>query len=318
MFKLLFKEKRKTKDFFIKNGGPILEKVNNIKIFKKEELKAIIEPCNVIGKGGFGEVYKGLLQNQLVAIKKSINVDKSQEKQFANEIIIQSRVIHKNIVKLIWCCLEVDVPMLVYEFVPQGSLHDILHGSKKMSLSLGTRLNIAAGAAEGLSYMHSKTSTTILHGDIKPGNILLDDNFDPKISDFGISRLIAIDKSHTKCVIGDMCYMDPIYLQSGLLTKKSDVYSFGVVLLELLSRQKATFGEDRTLVKAFLDGYRQDRQVLELFDKEILVEKDIWIFHELAMLIVECLQLDVDRRPEMTDVAERLHSLKRSHKNTVQ
>ena len=153
---------------------------------------------------------------------------------------------------------------------------------------------------------------------IKPGNILLDDNFDPKISDFGISRLIAIDKSHTKCVIGDMCYMDPIYLQSGLLTKKSDVYSFGVVLLELLSRQKATFGEDRTLVKAFLDGYRQDRQVLELFDKEILVEKDIWIFHELAMLIVECLQLDVDRRPEMTDVAERLHSLKRSHKNTVQ
>ena len=135
---------------------------------------------------------------------------------------------------------------------------------------------------------------------------------------FGISRLIAIDKSHTKCVIGDMCYMDPIYLQSGLLTKKSDVYSFGVVLLELLSRQKATFGEDRTLVKAFLDGYRQDRQVLELFDKEILVEKDIWIFHELAMLIVECLQLDVDRRPEMTDVGERLHSLKRSHKNTVQ
>lgn len=110
-------------------------------------------------------MYKGLLQNQLVAIKKSINVDKSQEKQFANEIIIQSRVIHKNIVKLIGCCLEVDVPMLVYEFVPQGSLHDILHGIKKMSLSLGTRLNIAAGAAEGLSYMHSKTSTTILHGE---------------------------------------------------------------------------------------------------------------------------------------------------------
>ncbi|TKV94529.1 hypothetical protein SEVIR_9G301500v4 [Setaria viridis] len=316
LFKLLFEEKRKTKEFFIKNGGPILEKVNNIKIFKKDELKAIIEPCNVIGKGGFGEVYKGLLDNQLVAIKKSINVDRSQEKQFANEIIIQSRVIHKNIVKLIGCCLEVDVPMLVYEFVPQGSLHDILHNqSNNVSLSLGTRLNIAAGAAEGLSYMHSKTSTTILHGDIKPGNILLDDNFDPKISDFGISRLIAIDKSHTKCVIGDMCYMDPIYLLSGLLTKKSDVYSFGVVLLELLSRQKAAFGEDRTLVKAFLDCYREDKQILELFDKEILADKDIEVLHKLAMLIVECLELDVDRRPEMTDVAERLHSLKRSHKN---
>ena len=129
----MFSRRRERQRLFHKDGGPILEKVNNIKIFKKEELKAIIEPCNVIGKGGFGEVYKGLLQNQLVAIKKSINVDKSQEKQFANEIIIQSRVIHKNIVKLIGCCLEVDVPMLVYEFVPQGSLHDILHGSKKMS-----------------------------------------------------------------------------------------------------------------------------------------------------------------------------------------
>jgi serine/threonine protein kinase len=316
LFKLLFEEKRKTKEFFIKNGGPILEKVNNIKIFKKEELKEIIEPSNVIGKGGFGEVYKGLLDNQLVAIKKSINVDKSQEKQFANEIIIQSRIIHKNIVKLIGCCLEVDVPMLVYEFVPQGSLHDILHNqSNIVTLSLGTRLKIAAGAAEGLSYMHSKTSTTILHGDIKPSNILLDDNFEPKISDFGISRLIAIDKSHTKCVIGDMCYMDPIYLQSGLLTKKSDVYSFGVVLLELLSRKKAAFGEDKTLVKAFLDRYREDKEVLELFDNEILVEKDIGVLHQLAMLIVECLVLHVDKRPEMTDIAERLHSLKRAHKN---
>jgi serine/threonine protein kinase len=108
--------------------------------------------------------------------------------------------------------------------------------------------------------------------------------------------------------------MDPIYLQSGLLTKKSDVYSFGVVLLELLSRKKAAFGEDRTLVKAFLDGYKEDKQVLELFDKEILVEKDIGVLHQLAMLILECLELNVDRRPEMTDVAERLHNLKRSHK----
>uniref|UniRef100_A0A0D9XI55 Protein kinase domain-containing protein n=1 Tax=Leersia perrieri TaxID=77586 RepID=A0A0D9XI55_9ORYZ len=125
-----------------------------------EELKPIIQSCNVIGKGGFGEVYKGLLDNQLVAIKKSINVEKSQEKQFANEIIIQSRVIHKNIVKLIGCCLEVDVPMLVYEFVPRGSFHDILHGSNNVSLTLEKRLNITPGAAEGLAYMHSKTSTT--------------------------------------------------------------------------------------------------------------------------------------------------------------
>jgi len=132
LFMLLSHQKRKTREFFVRNGGPILEKVNNIKLFKKEELKPIIQHMsNVIGKGGFGEVYKGILDNQVVAIKKSINVDKTQEKQFANEIIIQSRVIHKNITRLIGCCLEVDVPMLVYEFVPCGSLHDILHGNNR-------------------------------------------------------------------------------------------------------------------------------------------------------------------------------------------
>ncbi|CAL5008784.1 unnamed protein product [Urochloa decumbens] len=313
LLKLLEHRKRKTREFFVKNGGPILEKVNNIKIFKKEELKPILQTSNVIGKGGFGEVYKGILDSQVVAIKKSINVDKSQEKQFANEIIIQSRVIHKNITKLIGCCLEVDVPMLVYEFVPQGSLHDLLYGSNKMSLSLDKRLSIAAGAAEGLAYMHSKTSTTILHGDIKPSNILLDDNFTPKISDFGISRLIAIDKTHTNVVVGDMCYMDPIYLQSGLLTKQSDAYSFGITLLELLTRQKDDLGGNGRLSKAFLNAYTEEKGAIELFDSEILVENDIEVLNKLATLIVECLNLDVDRRPEMINVAERLETMKRLH-----
>lgn len=314
LFKLLLEEKRKTREFFLKNGGPTLEKVNNIKIFKKEELKAIIQTRNVIGKGGFGQVYKGLLDNQVVAIKKSINVDKSQEKQFANEIIIQSRVIHKNIVQLIGCCLEVDVPMLVYEFVQQGSLDDILHRIPRVSLNLDIRLNVAAGAAEGLAYMHSKTSTTILHGDIKPSNILLDENFDPKISDFGISRLIAIDKSHTKYVIGDMGYVDPIYIQSGLLTKQSDVYSFGIVLLELLTRKRAALGENNTLIKSFIDAYTQETAAIELFDVEIVVEKDMGILQRLSIIISECLKLEVDKRPEMTDVAEKLQNLRKVYK----
>lgn len=314
LFELLLEEKRKTREFFLKNGGPTLEKVNNIKIFKKEELKPIIQSQNVIGKGGFGQVYKGLLDNQVVAIKKSINVDKSQEKQFANEIIIQSRVIHKNIVQLIGCCLEVDVPMLVYEFVQQGSLDDILHRVPRVNLSLDIRLNVAAGAAEGLAYMHSKTSTTILHGDIKPSNILLDENFDPKISDFGISRLIAIDKSHTKYVIGDMGYVDPIYIQSGLLTKQSDVYSFGIVLLELLTRKRAALGENNTLIKSFIDAYTQETAAIELFDVEIVLERDIGILQRLSMIISECLKLEVDKRPEMTDVAEKLQNLRKVYK----
>lgn len=127
---LLRREKRKMKEFFEKNGGPTLEKVNNIKLFKKHELNPILKSSNLIGKGGFGEVYKGNLgdDNQPVAVKKPKNVDLAQKDQFANEVIIQSRVIHKNIVKLVGCCLEVDVPILVYEFVPKGSLDDIFHG----------------------------------------------------------------------------------------------------------------------------------------------------------------------------------------------
>jgi serine/threonine protein kinase len=311
---LVHREKRKMREFFEKNGGPILEKVNNIKIFKKEELKPILKASNIIGKGGFGEVYKGrLADNKLVAVKKSINVNAAQKDQFANEIIIQSRVIHKNIVKLIGCCVEVDIPILVYEFITNGSLDDILHGSNGEPLSLDLRLDIAAESAEGLAYMHSKTTNTILHGNVKPANILLDDNFVPKISDFGISRLIAVDKNqHTDKVIGDMSYMDPVYLQTGLLTKKSDVYSYGVVLLELISRKKATYSDNNSLVRNFLDAHKEKRKATELFDKDITLAEDLDVLDGLVRIAVECLNLDVDQRPEMTKVTDDLFILMKS------
>lgn len=124
---ILLKERRKMKEFYKKNGGPILEKAKLIKLFKKKELKQILKGSNIIGKGFFGEVYKGLLDNKMVAIKKPINAGVLENEQFANEVIIQSQVSHKNIVRLLGCCLEVDTPMLVYEFISKGSLHDILH-----------------------------------------------------------------------------------------------------------------------------------------------------------------------------------------------
>ncbi|TVU18216.1 hypothetical protein EJB05_34300, partial [Eragrostis curvula] len=308
---LIRREKRRMKEYFDKNGGPILKDVNNIKIFKKDELKPILKAFNIIGKGGFGEVYKGLLSDQQVAVKKPINVDVAQKEQFANEVIIQSCVIHKNIVKLIGCCLEVDVPMLVYEFISKGSLDNILHGDNEKLLSLGQCLSIAAESAEGLAYMHSKANVTIMHGDVKPANILLDDEYVPKISDFGISRLIAIDKAqHTNYVIGDKSYMDPIYLQTGLLTNKSDVYSFGVVLLELISRKKATYTDNNKLVTNFVDAHKTKSITTEFFDKEITTStKDIEVLECLAGIAVECLQLDVDQRPEMTDASSHVEEI---------
>ncbi|CAO2188917.1 unnamed protein product [Urochloa humidicola] len=309
---LLRKEKRKTREFYEKNGGTTLEKAKIIKLFKKEELVPFLKKSNLIGKGGFGKVYKGKIENELVAVKKPMKGNLLEKEQFANEVIIQSQVIHKNIVKLIGCCLEVDTPLLVYEFLSNGSLDNILHGDGKKPLNLAIRLSIAAESADGLAYMHSKTSTKILHGDVKPANILLDDKFAAKISDFGTSRLIAGEKQHTRYVIGDKSYMDPVYLQSGLLTEKSDVYSFGVVLLELISRKKATHSDNNNLVNSFLEAHRKGERAIELFDNEIAVAEDMEVLQNLARMAVECLNLDVDQRPAMTDIAHRLFTMNQS------
>jgi serine/threonine protein kinase len=312
---LLHREKRKMREFFEKNGGPTLEKAEHIKIYKKEEIKDFLKPNNLIGKGGFGEVYKGLLDNEPVAVKKPIISDNMEHnEQFANEVIIQSQVSHRNIVRLKGCCLEVDIPMLIYEFLPNGSLHDILHSDNKMPLDFDLRLNIAAESADGLAYMHSKVNNKILHGDVKPANILLGENLVPKISDFGISRLIVIDKQHTGWIIGDMSYMDPVYLQRGLLSEKSDVYSFGVVLLELISRKKATHAGNNNLVSDFLEAHnkRNKKETTDLFDQEIAIECNLEDLNTVAGIAVECLNLDVDQRPVMTYVAERLLMLQRS------
>ncbi|PAN20843.1 hypothetical protein PAHAL_3G415300 [Panicum hallii] len=245
---------------------------------------------------------------QPVAIKKP-KIDVKVANQFANEVIIQSRVLHKNIVNLIGCCLEVDVPILVYEYVSNGSLDKILHDNNRLPLDLDLRLQIAAQSAKGLAYMHSEITTPILHGDVKPANILLDEDFVPKISDFGTSRMIAIEESYTSTIIGNLGYIDPEYVQTGLYTSKSDVYSFGVVLLELITRKKILDPDINNLLGNSLDTYTKKRGVIELVDPEISAKGTIGIFHSLADIIVQCLNLDVDLRPDMADVAERLQFL---------
>ena len=301
-----WQRKRKMKEFFKKNGGPIIEKVNKIKLFKKQELEPILIIGNCIGQGGFGEVYMGYLRDEIrpVAIKKP-KIDVKLADQFANEVIIQSRVLHKNIVNLIGCCLEVDVPILVYEYVSNGSLDKVLHNSNRMNLDLDLRLKIAAQSAKGLAYMHSEITTPILHGDVKPANILLDEDFLLKISDFGSARMITFEENYKSTIIGKWGYMDTEYVQTGLYTSKSDVYSFGVVLLELITRKKVLDPDINQLLGNSLDTYTKKKRVIELVDQEISAKGTIGIFHSLAEIIVQCLNLDVDLRPEMADVAER-------------
>uniref|UniRef100_A0A0D9W251 Protein kinase domain-containing protein n=1 Tax=Leersia perrieri TaxID=77586 RepID=A0A0D9W251_9ORYZ len=320
LFTLIMFQKRKIKDHFKRNGGSVLQGVDNIMIFSKHDLKKITKNnSEVIGQGGFGKVYKGMLEdNTMVAVKTSIEVNEARKEDFTNEVTIQSQMMHNNIIKLLGCCLEVDVPMLVYEFAANGSLQDILHGDANHSLplTLELRLDIATQAAEGLRYMHSSTNHTIRHGDIKPANILLTDKFVPKISDFGTSKLLTVDKDFTMFVVGSMGYIDPVFHKTGRLTQKSDVYSFGVVLLELISRKPTIYGENCSLIIEFQKAYDEMNTGRDMFDKEIAIEEqDIFILDEIGRLATDCLKEKVEERPDMNEVAERLVILRRARKH---
>jgi serine/threonine protein kinase len=311
-------QRRKMNEYFKKNGGSILQNVDNIVIFSKDEMKKILKNnSEVIGQGGFGKVYKGRLKdNTLVAVTTSIEVTEAQKEDFTNEVIIQSRMMHNNIIKLLGCCLEMDVPMLVYEFAANGSLKDILHSdaSHLVPLTLDLRLDIAIESAEGLRYMHSSISHTIRHGDVKPANILLTDKFVAKISDFGTSKLLTVDKEFTMVVAGSMGYIDPVFYMTGHLTQKSDVFSFGVVLLELISRRQTIYGKNRSLIIEFQEAYDQANSGRLLFDKDIAIEEDVLILEEIGRLAMECLNEKIDERPDMKEVVARLMMLRRSRK----
>ncbi|WVZ88187.1 hypothetical protein U9M48_034734, partial [Paspalum notatum var. saurae] len=300
---LLHKENKKTREFYERNGGPILEKTKMLTIFKKKELKEIINPRNLVGKGCFGEVYKGLLYNNMVVVKKTISGSVLENEKFANEVIIRSQVIHKNIIRPIGCCLEVDTPMLVYEFLMHDNLEDILHNNKVVPLNMDLRLSIVAQLADGLAYMHSKTNNKVLHGDIKPANILLNDNLMPKILlDLGILRLITRD-------FDESSYMDIVYTQADFPTEKSDVYNFGIVILELIIRKKATCSDNYSLVRNFLEAHKEEKHMTEFFDNEIATTGNLELLHTLARIVVQCLDVNPDQRPSMIDVAEHLLAL---------
>ncbi|XP_042017614.1 wall-associated receptor kinase 2-like [Salvia splendens] len=312
--------------FFLQNGGNMLrEKLamreaspDMVTIFSSSELQKATNNFHdsmILGRGGFGTVYKGVLADRrTVAIKRSIRVDPTQIEQFINEVVVLSQINHRNVVTLLGCCLETDAPLLVYEFINNGTLSSHLHNEAKARiLDWNTRLKIATETAEVLSYLHSSASTPIIHRDVKPDNILLDHTFTAKVSDFGASRLVPVDLAQLSTMVqGTFGYLDPEYMQTNQLTEKSDVYSFGVVLLELVTGRRAlSFDrpiEEKSLANYFLYVLKQDL-LLEILDENIVGLENMEQISVVSKLAKECLNVRGEDRPSMKEVAMELEGL---------
>lgn len=293
--------------------------------FQLSELRAITQNFSsnfFLGEGGFGTVHKGYidenlrqgLKAQAVAVKL-LDIEGLQgHREWLAEVIFLGQLRHPNLVKLIGYCCEDDERLLVYEFMPRGSLENHLFKRLSVSLPWGTRLKIAVGAAKGLAFLHG-AEQPVIYRDFKTSNVLLDSDFTAKLSDFGLAKMGPEgSKSHvTTRVMGTFGYAAPEYVSTGHLTTKSDVYSFGVVLLEMLtgrrSMDKSRPKNEQNLVdwaKPYLTSSRRLRYIM---DPRLAGQYSVKGAKEIALLALQCISSNPKDRPRMPSVVETLEGL---------
>ncbi|XP_051143290.1 probable LRR receptor-like serine/threonine-protein kinase At1g06840 [Andrographis paniculata] len=300
-----------------RKSSRISMKIDGVKDFTYDEMALATTDFNsstVVGQGGYGKVHRGVLgDGTIVAIKRALEGSLQGEKEFLTEIQLLSRLHHRNLVSLIGYCDEDGEQMLIYEFMPNGTLRDHLSGKTKSSLPFSMRVKIALCAAKGVLYLHTEANPPIYHRDIKASNILLDSRFNAKVSDFGLSRLAPISElegdvpSHISTVVkGTPGYLDPEYFLTHKLTDKSDVYSLGVVFLEMLTGMHP-ISHGKNIVREVNVAHRSG-SIFTIIDEKMrsypsdCVEK----FIDLAL---KCCQDETASRPSMAQVVRELETI---------
>ncbi|XP_010265697.1 PREDICTED: probable receptor-like protein kinase At1g80640 isoform X2 [Nelumbo nucifera] len=266
---------------------------------------------NVVGEGGFGCIYKARFdENFLAAVKRLEGGGQDAEKEFENEVDLLSRLRHSNIISLLGYCIHAETRFLVCELMQNGSLETQLHGpSHGSALTWHIRMKIALETAKGLEYLHEHCNPPVIHRDLKSSNILLDSNFNAKLSDFGLAVTSGAQNKNIK-LSGTLGYVAPEYLLDGKLTEKSDVYAFGVVLLELLMGRKPVekmeSTECQSIVTWALPQLTDRSKLPNIVDPVIRNMMDLKHLYQVAAVAVLCVQPEPSYRPLITDV---LHSL---------
>ncbi|KAI8525712.1 hypothetical protein RHMOL_Rhmol13G0250700 [Rhododendron molle] len=294
--------------------------IGHLKRFSFRELQIAtsnFSPKNILGQGGFGVVYKGYLPNRtVVAVKRMKDPDFTGETQFQTEVEMIGLALHRNLLRLYGFCMTANEKLLVYPYMPNGSVADCLRDTcqEKPSLDWDKRMHIALGAACGLVYLHEQCNPKIIHRDVKAANILLDESFEAVVGDFGLAKLLDLRDTHvTTAVRGTVGHIAPEYLLTGQSSEKSDVFGFGILLLELITGQKALHAGN---------GHVQKGMILERVrtlhaDKrlDVLVDRDLkgcFKSDELEKAVevaLHCTQPNPNFRPKMSDVFKVLESI---------
>ncbi|KAL6196345.1 hypothetical protein ACLB2K_031960 [Fragaria x ananassa] len=280
-------------------------------------------PDNLLGEGGFGRVYKGHLDctNQVVAVKQLDRNGFQGNREFLVEVLILSLIHAPNLVNLVGYCADGDQRILVYEYMANGSLEDHLLEipPDKKPLDWETRIKIAAGAAKGLEYLHEQANPPVIYRDFKASNILLDENFNPKLSDFGLAKLGPTgDKTHVSTrVMGTYGYCAPEYALTGQLTTKSDIYSFGVVFLEIITGRRVIDNsrptEEQNLVTWAQPLFKDRKKFVLMADPLLEGKYPIKGLYQALAVAAMCLQEEAATRPLISDVVTALEFLSVDH-----